>query len=289
MDPSEAGRPHGASATRARPGRSSGARRAGRNLPASSEKGISPQVRYLILSDIHANQEALDAVVREAQGRWDTAICCGDLVGYGADPNSVVDWVRANCALVVRGNHDRACTGIEDLEWFNPVAKSAALWTEQTLTPPNLVWVRDLPKGPLVLEQFEVAHGSPYDEDEYVMAGVEATGAFAYLQRRLAFFGHTHLQGGYIWNQARVEAISRMPARARSRTMEIDSGCAYLVNPGSAGQPRDGDPRAAFALYDSSANTVTYRRTPYDVAAAQRKIREAGLPPALADRLAVGR
>jgi diadenosine tetraphosphatase ApaH/serine/threonine PP2A family protein phosphatase len=246
-------------------------------------------VRYLVLSDLHANQEALEAVVREAEGRWDAAICCGDLVGYGADPDPVVDWVRANCALVVRGNHDRACTGLEDLEWFNPVAKAAALWTEEALTPENTAWVRGLPKGPLVLEQFEVAHGSPHDEDEYVMAGEEAAGAFAYLERRLTFFGHTHLQGGYIWNQARVESIPRTPARAQSRIIEIDPGCAYLVNPGSLGQPRDGDPRAAFALYDSGANTVAYRRVPYDVAGAQRKIRAAGLPPSLADRLAVGR
>ena len=246
-------------------------------------------MRYLILSDLHANREALEAVVHEARERWDAAICCGDLVGYGADPNSVVEWVRANCALVARGNHDRACTGLEDLEWFNPVAKAAAVWTGQALTPENLKWVRELPKGPLLLEQFEVAHGSPYDEDEYVMAGAEAAAAFHYLERRLAFFGHTHLQGGYIWNQDRVEAIPRMPPRARSRTMEIEPGCAYLVNPGSVGQPRDSDPRAAFAVYDSGADTVTFRRVPYDVARAQRKIREAGLPPALADRLAVGR
>jgi diadenosine tetraphosphatase ApaH/serine/threonine PP2A family protein phosphatase len=246
-------------------------------------------VRYLILSDLHANQEALEAVVHEARERWDAAICCGDLVGYGADPNSIVDWVRANCALVARGNHDRACTGLEDLEWFNPVAKAAAVWTGQALTPENLKWVRELPKGPLLLEQFEVVHGSPYDEDEYVMAGAEAAAAFHYLERRLAFFGHTHLQGGYIWNQARVEAIPRAPARTRSRTMDIEPGCAYLVNPGSVGQPRDGDPRAAFAVYDSGADTVTFRRVPYNVAHAQRKIREAGLPPALAERLAVGR
>jgi diadenosine tetraphosphatase ApaH/serine/threonine PP2A family protein phosphatase len=246
-------------------------------------------VRYLILSDLHANQEALDSVVREAHGRWDRALCCGDLVGYGADPNPVVDWVRAHCSLVVRGNHDRACTGLEDLEWFNPVAKAAAAWTQQALTPQNLAWVRDLPMGPLVLEDFEVAHGSPYDEDEYLAAGDEAAAAFAYLECRLAFFGHTHVQGGYIWNQGRVEAIPRMSARARGRTIALDAGCAYLVNPGSVGQPRDGDPRAAFALYDSGPSTVTYRRVSYDVERAQRKIRKAGLPLSLADRLGVGR
>ena len=110
-----------------------------------------------------------------------------------------------------------------------------------------------------------MAHGSPHDEDEYVMAGDEAATAFAYLECRLAFLGHTHVQGGYLWNRARVEAIPRTPTRSGSRTIEIDPDCAYLVNPGSVGQPRDGDPRAAFALYDSGANTVDYRRVSYDV------------------------
>ncbi len=246
-------------------------------------------MRYLIVSDLHGNMEALEAVVREAQGRYDEAICCGDLVGYGAEPNPVVDWVREHCTAVVRGNHDKACAGQEDLEWFNPVARSAALWTRQALTPENLAYVRDLPQGPVVLPGLEVVHGSPYDEDEYVLAADEAGEAFAYLESRLAFFGHTHVQGGYIWNHARVETIPRTAPRASKWVMDIDPNCAYLVNPGSVGQPRDGDPRAAFALYDSEAGMVTYSRTAYDVEAAQQKIRDVGLPPILADRLSLGR
>jgi predicted phosphodiesterase len=246
-------------------------------------------VRYLILSDLHANQEALDAVLDQAAGRYDQAICCGDVVGYGADPNPIVEWVRANCSTTVRGNHDKACTGLEDLEWFNPVARAAAIWTQRNLTPENVEWTRALPHGPVIVEDFQVVHGSPFDEDEYVLAPEEAGQAFGYLERRLAFFGHTHIQGGFIWNQSRVETIPRTAPRSDRQVMEIDPACAYMINPGSLGQPRDGDPRAAYALYDSGGGMLTYFRVPYDIEGAQRKIRMAGLPTILADRLLVGR
>jgi diadenosine tetraphosphatase ApaH/serine/threonine PP2A family protein phosphatase len=246
-------------------------------------------VRYLILSDLHANREALDAVVEQCAGRYDEAVCCGDLVGYGADPNPIVDWVRANCPVTVRGNHDKACTGGEDLEWFNPIAKQAALWTQRNLTAENAEWTRSLPQGPLALNGFQVIHGAPFDEDEYLLAADEAGQAFEYLESRVAFFGHTHVQGGFIWNQSRVETIMRTSPRTNRQVMEIDPACAYLVNPGSVGQPRDGDPRAAYAIYDTDAGMVTYFRASYDVVAAQKKIREAGLPTILADRLALGR
>ena len=246
-------------------------------------------MRYLILSDLHANWEALEAVATETAGKYDKAVCCGDLVGYAADPNAVVDWVRTNCAVVVRGNHDRACTGMDDLEWFNPVAREAALWTLGRLTPENIGYTATLTKGPVLLDDFEVVHGSPYDEDEYVLATVEAAQAFGYLESRLAFFGHTHVQGGFIWNRSRVEIVGRVPAASGRERLPIDADCAYLINPGSVGQPRDGDPRAAYVMYDSEAHLVTYHRTPYDMETAQRKIRDAGLPPILADRLTVGR
>jgi predicted phosphodiesterase len=246
-------------------------------------------VRYLVISDLHGNLEALQAVERDAAGRFEQALCCGDLVGYGADPNAIVEWVRAHCAVVVRGNHDRACTGQEDLEWFNPVARVAALWTQAELSAESAEYVRALPRGPVVMNGFEVVHGSPFDEDEYVVAPSEAGEAFQYLERRVAFFGHTHLQGGFIWNHSRVECAPRPSARSGRQVLEIDPGCAYLLNPGSVGQPRDGDPRAAYALFDSDAGMLSLCRTPYDVETAARKIREAGLPPVLADRLAAGR
>jgi predicted phosphodiesterase len=246
-------------------------------------------VRYLILSDLHANLQALEAVVRDAEGRYDQALCCGDLIGYGADPNAVVDWVREHCTMVVRGNHDKACTGLDDLEWFNPVARLAALWTQETLTPENAEYARTLPQGPLFTEEFQLVHGSPFDEDEYVLAPDEAGQAFNYLERRIAFFGHTHVQGGFIWNLSRVETIPRTSMRSDRQVIEIDPACAYMINPGSTGQPRDGDPRAGYLLFDSGANMVTYFRVPYDIEAAQNKIRGAGLPPILADRLTLGR
>jgi predicted phosphodiesterase len=246
-------------------------------------------VRYLIVTDLHANLEALEAVLDQARGRYDRAVCCGDLIGYGADPNPVVEWVRANCAVTVRGNHDKACTGLDDLEWFNPVAKQAALWTQAALTRENAEWARELPKGPLPVDGFQLVHGAPFDEDEYVVQAGEAGQAFEYLESRVAFFGHTHLQGGFIWNRSRVETIPRTSPRTDRQTMEIDADCAYLINPGSVGQPRDGDRRAAYCVYDTDAGMVTYFRVEYDIAGAQRKIRAAGLPDVLAERLSVGR
>ena len=246
-------------------------------------------MRYLIVSDIHSNWQALRAVLGHAEGDWDQALCCGDLVGYGADPNLVTAWVRAHSAHTVRGNHDKVSLDAEDLDWFNPVARAAALWTQKTLTPELTDYALSLPKGPVLLDGFEIAHGSPFDEDEYVLAATEAGHAFEYLECRLAFFGHTHVQGGFIWNRGRVETVGRVPAESTSETLEIDPECAYMINPGSVGQPRDGDPRAAWVLYDSDAHAVAYRRTPYDIETAQRKIRDAGLPAILADRLAVGR
>jgi predicted phosphodiesterase len=246
-------------------------------------------LRYLIISDLHGNLEALQAVLQDVAGEYDQAICCGDLVGYGADPNAVTEWVRENCPIVVRGNHDRASTGQDDLEWFNPVARAAAVWTLESLTPENAAYIEALPRGPINADSFEVVHGSPFDEDEYVIGAGEAGEAFSYLGRRVAFFGHTHVQGGFIWNQSRVETIMRMPTGRRSESLQIDPECAYLINPGSVGQPRDGDPRAAYAVYDSDAPRVDYHRVEYDVAGAQKKIHAAGLPPILADRLSVGR
>jgi predicted phosphodiesterase len=246
-------------------------------------------VRYLILSDIHGNLEGLEAVLAHAVDKYDQALCCGDLIGYGADPNAVIDWVRANAAVVVRGNHDKASVGLDDLEWFNPVARAAAVWTQHELTLENVDYVRNLPQGPLLLDGFQVVHGSPLDEDEYLLGPADAGQVFCYLDKPLTFFGHTHLQGGFIFNHARVETIGKTPADEERQTLELDPECAYLINPGSVGQPRDGDPRAAYVLYNSEERFVIFYRVPYDVAKAQEKIRRAGLPPLLADRLAAGR
>jgi predicted phosphodiesterase len=246
-------------------------------------------VRYLILSDIHANWEALEAVLNHTTGEYDQILCCGDLIGYGADPNAVVDWARANLAAVVRGNHDKASVGLEDLEWFNPVAKAAALWTQRELTPENTEYIRQLPKGPISVDGFQVVHGSPLDEDEYVVKPSDASQTFSYLDARLTFFGHTHLQGGFAWSRQRVEAIAKPNAKTDRMLLDLDPDCLYLINPGSIGQPRDGDARAAYVLYNPDDGYLSYHRLPYDVKTAQVKIRRAGLPDLLADRLGLGR
>ncbi len=246
-------------------------------------------MRYLILSDIHANLEGLEAAAEHAAGKYDQVLCCGDLIGYGADPNAVTVWVRAHAAGVVRGNHDKASVGLDDLEWFNPVARAAAVWTQRELTPENTEYIRNLPRGPLTFDGFQMVHGSPLDEDDYILGAGDAGLVFGYLDKPLTFFGHTHFQGGFIWNRARVETIEKTPAAEERQTLELDPDCAYMINPGSVGQPRDGDPRAAYVLYNPEESFLIYYRLAYDVRKAQEKIRRAGLPPILADRLATGR
>lgn len=245
-------------------------------------------MRYLILSDIHANWEACEAVLRHADGDYQEILCCGDLVGYGADPNRVVEWARSAVSAVVRGNHDKACVGLEDLEWFNPVAREAALWTEAALTPENHRYLRNLPKGPIAVRGFQILHGSPLDEDEYLISAFSASQAAPYLEAQVSFFGHSHLQGGFVCHSRGVKRLDK-PAPDQDRlATALEPDLFYLINPGSVGQPRDGDPRAAYALYDPEAGLVEYRRVAYDLAVAQAKIRRAGLPDLLAERLASG-
>jgi diadenosine tetraphosphatase ApaH/serine/threonine PP2A family protein phosphatase len=246
-------------------------------------------VRCLILSDIHANREALDAVLRHCRGEYDSILCCGDLVGYGADPDYVVEWSRANVTAIVRGNHDKGCAGLEDLDWFNPAARAAAEWTARTMKPANLEYLRELPEGPLAVDTFQIFHGSPLDEDEYLATGPAAAEIRTYLDTQVSMFGHTHLQGGFLCHRNGVKALARPPFDDDREIVQIEHDFWYLINPGSVGQPRDGDPRAAYALYDSGERLVQYRRTPYDVRAAQEKILAAGLPPWLAQRLESGR
>jgi predicted phosphodiesterase len=246
-------------------------------------------MRFLILSDIHANWEALEAVLADAEGLYDRVLCAGDLVDYGADPEAVVDWARQRAPVLVRGNHDRVCAGLEDMDWFSPAAQASAAWTLQTLSDANREYLRNLPKGPLAIERFQMLHGSPLDEDEYVLEISDALLIRPYLDCPLSFFGHTHMQGGFLALRGEVEAISRVSPASNERVLEIPEDSLCLANPGSVGQPRDGDPRAAYLIYSDEEGLLRYRRVRYDVEAAQRKIRGAGLPRSLADRLAAGK
>jgi predicted phosphodiesterase len=245
-------------------------------------------VRYLILSDTHANWYALEAVLADAEGRYDQAVCCGDLVGYNPAPAAVIEWTQKNCTAVVRGNHDKVVSGIDNLEWFNDVAKAAALWTMNQLSSEQLDYLRGLQSGPSKLEHFHIWHGSPRDEDEYINAPREALPACEYLEIPLGFFGHTHVQGIFFSKHRRLGVLPSVPRSENEFTLELEADVLYIVNAGSVGQPRDGDPRAAYALYDTAQKTVSLRRAPYPVEATAADIKKAGLPDVLAQRLFYG-
>jgi len=248
-------------------------------------------MRYLIISDIHSNLEALDAVLRAAAAqRYDAALVLGDLVGYGADPNAVVDRVRSlNPAAIVRGNHDKVAAGLDDAEDFNPMAKSAAHWTRDSLTPQTLAYLRDLPVGPQVVDDMvEICHGSPLDEDLYVVADMDAARSLDASRAPICFFGHTHVAIS-AWSDAERCLHIGAPQGHPEFPTTIEAGAKYLINPGSVGQPRDGDSRAAYAIADSERKVVTLYRVAYPIEAAQKKILDAGLPPMLAYRLGMGR
>lgn len=248
-------------------------------------------MRYLVLSDIHSNLEALDAVLKaSAAQRYDAVLVLGDLVGYGADPNAVVDRVRdLKPSAIVRGNHDKVAAGLDDAEDFNPMAKSAAHWTRDALTPQTLQYLRELPTGPqMVGDTIEICHGSPLDEDLYVVADIDAARSIAVARTPICFFGHTHVA-----ISARMDAQRRLEIEAPQGHPEfptaIEPESKYLINPGSVGQPRDGDARAAYAIADLERKVVTLYRVAYPIEAAQKKIMDAGLPPMLAYRLGMGR
>jgi diadenosine tetraphosphatase ApaH/serine/threonine PP2A family protein phosphatase len=247
-------------------------------------------MRYLFLSDIHSNIDAFESTLAAADAfGWDRLVVLGDLVGYGGAPNEVVDRVRdlAPYALV-RGNHDKVASGLEPADGFNPVARQAVDWTHHVLTSENSRYVALLPEGPaLVDDLIEIFHGAPYDEDDYVFERESAERILRQARRQLSLFGHTHVAGYFWWSPTGFGSGAPGPSGHLEVALEPEK--RYLVNPGSVGQPRDGDPRAAFAVFDTDAGLLTMKRVAYDVKAAQRRIVEAGLPAALAHRLEFGR
>jgi diadenosine tetraphosphatase ApaH/serine/threonine PP2A family protein phosphatase len=244
-------------------------------------------VRYLIISDIHANLEALDAVLASAPPH-DHVLMLGDLVGYGADPNLAIERIRALSAVTsIRGNHDKTGAGLDTTEGFNYLAKQAISWTAAALTPDNHQWLARLPQGPVrVDDDVQICHGAPFDEDVYIFDDLDAMRALRSIDTPLCLFGHTHVPAAYALTH---ELRHLWPARGGEGTLALAPGCRYLVNCGAVGQPRDGDPRAAFGLLDTTAGRLSVHRVEYDVEAAQAKIIAAGLPDVLAQRLAIGR
>jgi len=236
-------------------------------------------VKLALLSDIHSNLEALDAVL-EALPEVDRIAVLGDIVGYGPDPLGVIDRLQSVKARAVRGNHDQAMLDPSTLELFNPHAAAAARWTLDVMTPESLRYLKSLPLYGRI-DRHRVVHGSPRKPYiwEYILDELQALEILVRLGARYCFFGHTHLPRIF------TESGEQVP----EGTDWIDLPASALVNPGSVGQPRDGNPNAAFAVVDLSRPAVRFGRVPYDIATTQAKIRAAGLPEIEAARLALGR
>jgi predicted phosphodiesterase len=244
------------------------------------------RMRRAVISDIHANLEALQAVLeRIKEQEVEEILCLGDSVGYNADPNECLDILRSMNVTCVLGNHDASAAGLEEPEDFNPLALTAVLWTRERLTPDNKQFLADLPRerksGSLLL-----FHGAIHDTDRYLLYREDAVENFRLLAETpevtIGFFGHTHIRAA-LSSQKGVISFQLVPEE-----LKVQSGHHYLINPGSVGQPRDGDPRASFLVYDDRRARITFHRVAYDIRACQEKILRAGLPPQLAERLAWG-
>ena len=241
-------------------------------------------LKYAILGDIHANWEALSAVLADAQTQGVTNYCCvGDIVGYNADPEVCIEKVRELAGdAVVRGNHDHYCSRQENLNGFHPLAADVVDWTRKRLTDEQRAWLGAL-KLSRTVETFMLVHAT-LDNPEmwgYVFDKLEAEANFNYQTSSVCFFGHTHVPLAF-----EKAGIVRGGLYTKLR---ITAGRKYYINVGSVGQPRDGDPRASYAVFDMAQNVVELRRVEYDIVSAQRKIRAAGLPERAASRLEIGR
>ncbi len=242
-------------------------------------------MRVLMISDVHANLVALEAVV-EAAGDFDVVWNLGDIVGYGPKPGECVDYIVAmNPAASLIGNHDWAAIGRLQLDEFNPVARFATYWTTAQLRTEHMHYLEGLPNR-VIEEHWMLVHASPrHPIWEYVYTAKIAEENFELFDMQVCFLGHTHVQLFISESMAKRGDPPIQPHDGMQLSLHEDR---FIVNPGSVGQPRDNNPDAAFAIYDTESRTVTFRRVPYDVALTQRQMDEAGLPRPLITRLALG-
>lgn len=245
-------------------------------------------MRALVVSDLHANAEALRVVFAKVRRKkFDSVFCLGDFVGYGAQPNQVLDTMRTlrGRKVYIRGNHDRVASGLDDANGFNQAAKAAALWTRDHLSAPNRRFLRDLNIGPVLHRGVMLCHGSPYDEDEYVFNVHHAAQVLSLFPASIILFGHTHLPA--VFSIDKDFNVSGFAVR-EDATVKLDPNKRYLINPGSVGQPRDRNPHSSFVILDTDKHTVQFFRVEYDVEKTQTSILKAGLPEILATRLTYG-
>lgn len=260
-------------------------------------------MRVLVISDIHGNLAALESVVGDALGEYDAVWCLGDVVGYGPSPNECVAWVRENADLCVIGNHDWAVLGRPgiNVDDFNPMARQAVLWTRETLTPENHSYIETLPDRPIQPEGadcFLITHASPREPVwEYVLTPGIALDNFAIFEQQACLVGHTHKPAIYRWQLERsleneemgeVTIDHMLPEPDMRIALELSATQRVILNPGSVGQPRDNDPRAAYALLDLKKMSWEQKRTAYPIDLTQSLMRKADLPRRLIDRLNYG-
>jgi diadenosine tetraphosphatase ApaH/serine/threonine PP2A family protein phosphatase len=240
-------------------------------------------MRIAVISDVHSNLSALDAVLAQA-GAVDAVWHLGDIVGYGPEPDAVVDRLAAVGAVGVRGNHDAAACGGTEIDWFNPEARSAMEWTRGVISAGTRAWLAELPER-RTLADFTLVHGSGRDPTwEYVTSGASAQSSLAAMDTTHGINGHTHIPVAFVVAGDRVGRIGPGPG-ADETAISLGGGERMLLNPGSVGQPRDGDPRASYLIMDTAAGTATWQRVTYDVAAVANAMRAIGLPARLAERL----
>ncbi len=240
-------------------------------------------MKYAVIADIHANLEALRVVLEDAKKQNCTHyVCLGDVVGYNANPKECLDIIRDTGMPSVKGNHDEYCSSETNLEGFNPHAAEAIQWTRQQLTEEDRQWLKEL-KYIRLVASFQVVHATLDGPQRwgYVFDRLAAAASFTYQNTAVCFFGHTHVPVAFI-----RDSVVRGGTYSK---FKIEPGRKYFVNVGSVGQPRDGNPKAAYAIYDMDEGSVELRRLDYDISAAQAKIMAAGLPPRLAERLALGK
>ncbi len=247
-------------------------------------------MRYFILSDIHSNIEALQSTIHRAKEvGYDIVFCCGDLVGYGPNPVEAIDMIRQLEPVIVRGNHDRVGAGIDDATQFNPVARQAAVWTYSVLPEVYRKYLSGLPAGPLAVNgEAQLVHGAVTHEDNYIFTNADANDNFQLVDKLITFFGHSHFPsifraGEEQWTLEADQTADDLYVVKYDRRQKL------LVNPGSVGQPRDGDPRASFAIWDQPEQQIEFYRVEYDIETTREKMRRVGLPRYLVDRLIYGR
>ncbi len=244
-------------------------------------------MRYAILSDIHSNLEALEAVLKEADTLGaDSILCLGDIVGYNANPNECVEIIRRHGITAIMGNHDSRVAGLEEPTDFNPIAQEAIFWTRKTIKDTHREFLSTLPHHHIEEEAgFMCVHGWIDSPDSYIFSELEAEYNFRLMEVEalppLVFFGHTHVRVAYTKKEVFIGSTLSNP-------LELEEDTLYLVNPGSVGQPRDGDPRSSFLIYDTSKAQVSFHRVSYDLERCIEKIKKAGLPAPLWQRLQQG-